>query len=359
MAATAISAKSNGIALLPWQRLLFATAVGASFGTGNGLVPMAPPIAVTVGHAVTAALVVALAFTLLERRPPRLPPWLPRWILQVVGVFLAVPIGVLLPHLLSMAIDIHAAHAPPQMTGLAILIGEGLLFGPWIALGAVVRQREVFAREQALAFELERSELARRALDARFRLLQAQVEPHFLFNTLANVQALVDGGSPRASKVLGNLIAYLRAAVPRMRDRSTTLGQELDLVRAYLELMQMRMPDRLVFRLNVGASADTLECPPMTLLTLVENSVRHGIDPSEEGGNIEVDVAVRAGRCGVRVTDNGVGLATHGSGLGTGLATLRERLQLAFDGDVQLRLTEIEPHGVRAELDFPARQAAQ
>lgn len=359
MTATATSAQPGGTALLPWQRLLFAAGVGAVFGSGNSLTPTAPPIGVTVSHAVTAALIVALAFSLLERRPKRLPPWLPRWTLQVVGVFLAVPIGVVLPHLVSMAIDIHAAHAPPQMTALAILIGEGLLFGPWIALGAVVRQKEVFAREQALAFELERSELARKALIARFRSLQAQVEPHFLFNTLANVQALVDGGSPHASKVLSNMIAYLRAAVPRMRDHVNTLGQELDLVRAYLDLMQMRMPDRLVFRLNVEASVNTLECPPMTLLTLVENSVRHGIDPSEEGGSIEVDVFVRAGRCGVRVTDNGVGLATPGSGLGTGLATLRERLQLAFEGDVQLRLTEIEPHGVRAELDFPARQAAR
>jgi LytS/YehU family sensor histidine kinase len=189
-------------------------------------------------------------------------------------------------------------------------------------------------------------------------LLQAQVEPHFLFNTLANVQALVDGGSPHASKVLENLIAYLRAAVPRMRDRATTLGQELELVRAYLELMRTRMPDRLVFRLNADAGADGYECPPMTLLTLVENSVRHGIDPSEEGGTIEVDVAARDGRCIVRVTDSGVGLAGQSNGLGTGLAALRERLQLAFDGDAQLRLTEVEPHGVRAELDFPARPGA-
>jgi hypothetical protein len=358
MAATAISAKSSGVSPLRWRRMLFAAGVGGVFGALNSLPATAPAAHVTIGHAVVAALVVVLAFGFLERLPARLPPWLPRWILQLVGVVFAVPIGVLLAHSGSMAIDIHSAHEPPQMTGLMVLIGEGLLFGPWIALGAMVRQREVFAREQALAFELERSELARKALDARFRLLQAQVEPHFLFNTLANVQALVDGGSPHASKVLGNLIAYLRAAVPRMRERATTLGQELDLVRAYLSLMQTRMPDRLVFRLSVGTGVETLECPPMTLLTLVENSVRHGIDPSEEGGSIEVDVAARDGRCVVRVTDSGVGLTTQGNGLGTGLATLRERLQLTFDGDVQLRLTENEPHGVRAELDFPARQAS-
>jgi LytS/YehU family sensor histidine kinase len=219
----------------------------------------------------------------------------------------------------------------------------------------MLRQREAFARTQALAFELERSEYDRRALDARLRLLQAQVSPHFLFNTLANVQVLVDTGSPRASGVLKSLIAYLRASVPRLDEPSTTMGQELDLVNAYLEVMQMRMPDRLTFGVQVDPGVRSLRCPPTTLLTLVENAVRHGIDPGEEGGHIDVQVRVLSGRCCLRVTDTGVGLAAGGSGLGTGLATLRERLQLAFGGDAQLRLNAVEPHGVSAEVDFPAQ----
>jgi LytS/YehU family sensor histidine kinase len=220
----------------------------------------------------------------------------------------------------------------------------------------MVRQRETFARNQALAFELERSELERKALDARLRLLQAQVEPHFLFNTLANVQALVDAGSPHASTVLKSLIAYLRAAVPRLHEPTTTLGQELQLVRAYLEVMHMRMPDRLKFALHIDESARELECPPMTLLTLVENAVRHGIDPTEEGGFIDVTVRLHEGRCKVRVVDTGMGLQAGGSGLGTGLSSLRERLQLAFSGNAQLSISEVDPHGVAVELDFPARQ---
>jgi LytS/YehU family sensor histidine kinase len=243
------------------------------------------------------------------------------------------------------------------MMGLIVLLVEGLLCGPWIALGAMLRQRDIFARHQALAFELERSELERKALDARLRLLQAQVKPHFLFNTLANVQALVDAGSPQASRVLASLIAYLRAAVPRMQAEAATLAQELELVRAYLEIMQMRMPDRLQFALNMEPATAKLQCPPMSLLTLVENAVQHGIDPSEIGGRIDLDVWVREGRCHVRVVDTGVGLKSAGGGLGTGLSTLRERMQLAFGGDAQFHLTEIEPHGVCAELSFPARSA--
>jgi LytS/YehU family sensor histidine kinase len=275
--------------------------------------------------------------------------------MQLLAVFIAVPVGVLLAHSISMAIDIHASHQRPQMTALVVLMGEGLLFGPWIALVAMLRQRDIFARNQALAFQLERSELEREASDARLHLLQAQVKPHFLFNTLANVQALVDSGSPRASGVLRSLIAYLRAAVPRLQDSTTTIQQELELAQAYLEVMHMRMPDRLSYSFRVDDAAAGLTCPRMTLLTLVENAVRHGIDPAEEGGRIDVDVSIRAGRCTVRVTDTGVGLRAGAHGLGSGLASLRERLRLAFGGDADLRLEAVAPRGVLACLEFPAR----
>jgi LytS/YehU family sensor histidine kinase len=231
----------------------------------------------------------------------------------------------------------------------------GLLVAPWMAVAALVRQITGAARNQALAFELERSELERRALDARLRLMQAQVQPHFLFNTLANVRALVGTGSPRAPAVLDSLIAYLRAAVPRLDQGATSLGQEADLVRAYLELMHMRMPDRLEFGVHVDEAAASLRVPPMALLTLVENAVRHGIDPSEVGGRIDVTASVRDGRCVARVVDTGIGLQHRGDGLGTGLSTLRERMQLAFGGDAALRIARNVPNGVCAELEFPAQ----
>jgi len=341
-----------------WRRLLLALGLSVFFGTLNSLPPETPPALVTIGHAVVVGLAVVLVFGLLEQYPARLPSWLPRWVLQLIGVVVAVPAGVLLAHSISMAVDVHAAHERPQMAGLIVLLVEGLLFGPWIALGAMVRQRDIFARHQALAFQLERSELEREASEARLRLLQAQVKPHFLFNTLANVQALVDSGSPRASGVLRSLVAYLRAAMPRLQESTTTIGQEVELVRAYLEVMHMRMPDRLRFELRVDERAAALSCPPMTLLTLVENAVRHGIDPGEEGGRIDVDVSVRNGRCSVRVTDTGVGLQSSGRGPGSGLASLRERLQLAFGGDAELSLESIQPHGARASLEFPARVQA-
>src|SRR5207342_279586 len=126
-----------------------------------------------------------------------------------------------------------------RLNGFLIMTMAGLLVGPWAAVAAVLRMSEYRERRQAMSFALERSELERKALDSRLRLLQAQVEPHFLFNTLANVRELVDSGSPQASAVLASLIAYLRAAVPRLdAGAASTLGQELQLVRAYLEIMQ-------------------------------------------------------------------------------------------------------------------------
>lgn len=348
--------KTHGLSLLfGWPRVRFTLLVSLVFGLLLSTVNESPT-PIVVSRALMVGFAAMLAFGILEQWPRRLPRRIARSVLQLIAIVIVIPVAAAFAYIITTGGDPQFEKDEKRVMGYAMLTFTGVLFAPWIAVGAMLKQRDAFAREQALAFELERSKFERNALDARLRLLQAQIEPHFLFNTLANVQALVDAGSPHASKVLASLIAYLRAAVPRMHEPATTLGQESDLVRAYLELMQMRMPDRLQFALHIDPAATKLQCPPMTLLTLVENSVRHGIDPSEEGGRIDVDVWLRDSRCLARVTDTGVGLKTTGKGLGTGLSTLRERLQLAFGNDAQLRLTEVEPHGVCAEIDFPARQ---
>lgn len=311
------------------------------------------------GRLLLVGFVLLLVFGLFERWPKRLPRWIARWALQVAAVAAGVPFAVWLAYTLATL-----GHHPAWWTERDYLIGFatmtvlGLLAAPWIAVAALLRQIKDEARHQALAFELERSEYERKALDARFGLLQAQVEPHFLFNTLANIRELVDEGSPQASAVLANLITYLRAAVPHLHDATTTLQRELELSRAYLEVMHMRMPDRMQFALHVEDAALPLFCPPMSVLTLAENAVRHGIDPSERGGRIDIRVCVRGERCRVEVADTGVGLEHANDGSGTGLANLRERLQLAFGPEARLCLSPQAPHGVVAEVEFPARSAA-
>lgn len=358
MSALSATAKPLGLAqLLGWRRLLCTACVSVALGLillpgwNSGW----PALMLRTS---TLGLAAMLVFGAFERWPGRLPAWLARWVLQVTGVAVAIPLATCLIYVYSTEPgSVPFWQDKDRLEGFVSLSVLGMLVAPWIALGALVRQKDALARHQALSFELERSELERQALDARLRLLQAQVAPHFLFNTLANVQVLVDEGSPQASVVLRNLVAYLRAAVPRLDDAATTLADELELTRAYLELMHMRIPDRLDFTLHVDASSRSLRCPPLTLLTLVENAVRHGIDPCEDGGRIDVQVERRHDRCIVRVTDTGAGLQANRKGLGTGLATLRERLELAFAGDATLDIAPGLPHGVIAEATFPACEA--
>lgn len=344
--------------IVGWRRVRFV--LGAALGAWLLLSPeWRSGLTSVLPRAIAVGLVAMIAFGVTEQWPRRLPRWLARWVLQVIVTALAVPLGSLAMYLGFMALgDPPFWQDQARFEGFFYLTFLGVLIAPWAALAALVRQREAFARHQALEFDLERSELERQALEARLQLLQAQVAPHFLFNSLANVQALVDAGSPKAAPVLRSLTTYLRAAVPRLDDAHTTLADELELVRAYLELMHLRMPDRLAFALRVDDGAGGVRCPPITVLTLVENAVRHGIDPSEDGGRIDLDVALRDGRCIVRVADTGLGLSTSTGGHGTGLATLRARLALSYGDDAHLRLSEVAPHGVCAELDLPAKDAA-
>lgn len=352
---TAGSVGQRLAALFHWRRLRAAAVMAGLFS-----LPLLPIWESNKAGLLLRMFVLCLACTLAygfwERFPRRLPRWVARWVLQVLAVALTVPPTMTLIYVLSTP----AGGTPlwqdmKRLEGLALMIFLGLLIGPWVALGALVRQREALARHQALSFALERSELERRALDASLQLMQAQVQPHFLFNTLANVRALVETGSPRATAVLDSLIAYLRAAVPRLNRTGASLADELALVRAYLDIMQMRMPDRLTFRIEADTDARALACLPMSVLTLVENAVRHGIDPAEDGGSIDVTARMAGSVCHVGVEDTGLGLRPGTGGLGTGLSTLRQRLTLAFGAAASLTLTERAGGGVSARLTFPAR----
>lgn len=358
MNATILPAEARGFArLFAWRRLRY-TLIAALLWSLLLSIGWTSSYGSLLLRTLLISVVLMLIFGLFERWPRRLPRWIARWVLQVVCIAFSLPFIVAIIYYLSTGDG-----APPfytdseRMDGYSVLTGTGLLFAPWVAMSALMRDRDSAVRNQAIAFERERGELERKATDARLRLLQAQVQPHFLFNTLANVRELVDSGSPQASAVLNSLIAYLRAAVPKLQDPVTTIRHEIELVRAYLELMHMRMPDRLQFAIQADDLALDLRCPPMTLMTLVENAVRHGVDPSEVGGRIEVTVRVEDGRVRAQVTDTGIGMRSTGKGLGTGLSTLRERLQLSFGADAHMRLLALEPHGLSAEVYFPAQRA--
>jgi hypothetical protein len=326
----------------------------------------ATPLPVLFGRTMFVALMLVLVFHGVGLLRQSL---LPRWLAQSVAVALTAPVATAIVYLVATSGSVASFVGNPyRVSGFLWIAGCALALGLVVALGALVRERDAMARSQALQFEIERGRLERQALDARLALLTAQIEPHFLFNTLANVQALVDSGSPRAAPVLKSLIAYLRAAMPRLHEgRLPALRDEIDLVRAYLDLMHLRMPDRLQVHIDVDAALLNHRFPPMVLLTLVENAVRHGIDPSEQGGRIEVggrlDPAGR--RALLWVADTGLGLGktvartlpadatdTSTPAAGTGLDNARERLRGLCGSDARLELRANTPRGARAEVEF-------
>jgi signal transduction histidine kinase len=343
-----------------WRRFfadLTLTKIGWAVGWALAVALMLSPIfrpslPVVFGRTLFVAVVVLLAYT--AARQWRQPP-LPRWVLQVLAVVLSAPLATLAMYAVSTGGDLQQMFGEERVSGMVLIGGWGLVLGLIVGLGAMVRERDAQARQQALQFALERETLERQAADAKLAVLQSQVEPHFLFNTLANVQALVESGSARAAPVLASLIAYLRAAMPQLHEGAPTLQREVSLVRAYLELMQMRMPDRLQYGIAIDPALLTLRLPPMTLLTLVENAVRHGIDPSEAGGRI--DVGARrddaSGRIRLWVSDSGRGIDEN-KAPGTGLANLRERLAAVYGADAGLTLTAVQPHGLTVEIDLPS-----
>lgn len=278
---------------------------------------------------------------------------LPRWIVQWAAVMLGAAIGPLIVQLLGTGGSLSAfTGSRPLVGGYFMVMFSTAISGSLLTLGALYQERDATAKAEALQFALERETLQRQAANARLTLLTAQIEPHFLLNTLANVQTLVETGSPQAVPVFRSLIAYLRGAMQQLQQESASLADEERLVQSYLEIMAMRMPDRLRFSMDIAPGLKDLRFPPMALLTLVENAVRHGIDPGMEAG--EIVVGARAvGDSGVLiwVSDTGVGMSET-AGMGLGLTNLQERLKAVFGPTATLELSEQSPHGLRVDLRF-------
>lgn len=233
-----------------------------------------------------------------------------------------------------------------------------------IAKFFIGRSRSALALADRKTREAEVSDVSRQVTEARLQALQAQVEPHFLYNTLANVQALNEVDPPAANQMVGHLIQYLRASLPKMRESTSTVGQELELVRAYLNILQMRMGPRLAF--GIQAPDDVLACafPPMMLPSLVENAIKHGLEPQREGGRIDVVVERVLESHGetlrVSVCDTGKGLSDTPMqpGGGVGLSNLRERLAALYGTRGRFTLTSNEPQGVVARIEVPLQSSA-
>ena len=233
-----------------------------------------------------------------------------------------------------------------------LLVDFGRNFENAQAIRRALKRRISERRKDEMAGMRETAEGKELAI-AKLNLLHAQVEPHFLYNTLASAQLLARSDPAKADRMLGNLITYLRTSIPRTDDAMNTLGDELERAQAYLEIMRIRMGDRLAVQIEVPDALKATMLPPMMVQTLVENAIKHGLEPVPGGGTIWIRANESEGRVAVTVADDGRGFSENGGGTGIGLKNVRERLRLAYGDAASLSIVSNFPKGVAATLAVP------
>ena len=242
-----------------------------------------------------------------------------------------------------------------QVASLLAFVGyflRALLMGGLLTAVLYLVAREVAVAAALHATQITSIALQKQMAEAQVHMLQAQIEPHFLFNTLAHIKHLYLTDPGKGKSMLHNLSAYLRAALPQMRDSHSTLGRELSLTLAYLHVQQARMAERLEVSIAVPEELFGAELPPMMLSTLAENAVKHGIAPLPQGGTIRIAAAREGSRLRVTVADNGIGFQGV-AGSGVGLANTRARLAALYGSHGMLTFAANPVRGVTVCIDLP------
>jgi len=261
---------------------------------------------------------------------------------------------------------VHATVTPSNGTSSVAIVCEPER-GPWIDwllvdygtnlenIEAITRaiSRRVSERRKEEETRVRETATEKELTVAKLSLLHAQVEPHFLYNTLASAQLLTRSDPAKADRMLGNLISYLRHSLPRAEASLSTLGEEVERTRAYLEIMKIRMGERLALQIQVPDALFAVPMPSMMLQTLAENAIKHGLEPLPEGGNVWISARVAGDRASVTVADDGRGFSEDGGGTGIGLKNVRERLRLAYGDAAALSIGANFPKGVAATLTVP------
>jgi hypothetical protein len=304
-------------------------------------------VAMVISYAIGLSIctvIMALLHTLRPNTPILL------WLLILFGVVLGSFIGWNAGSLILNSL-MEIPFGPPGKDFLRAMV-LGAAFGLVISYFSFARSKLAAARALTQEERIRRLSSEKEALEANLRLLQAQIEPHFLFNTLSNIHSLMDTDPGTAKAMLVDFMQYLRTSLLRSRDHMTTLGREIEALEAYLRLFRVRMGERLRYTLDIPEPLKPHAFPPMLLQPLVENALKHGLEPEVEGGGISIRARGENGILRIQVEDTGRGFAGE-TGSGVGLQNVRERLGLLYGEAGRLRLEENRPRGVRAVLEVP------
>ena len=272
----------------------------------------------------------------------------------IAAVFIAVLIGAALDRYYGN--DLQQTFYLRFQTMLVAGLSAGLLYAAVVGAIVYLRAQRVAVVNKLLTTEVKESDIQRQLTETRLRMLQAQIEPHFLFNTLASAQQLAQKGAPDAAKLIGHLVRFLRMSIPSMRDDKGALKREFEQIGAYLAIMQTRMGGRLSFSVSADASVEQFALPPALVMTLAENAIKHGIEPAADGGRIDITAKVDGNTVVVTVADTGVGFVSTDSkdaGGGLGLSNIAQRLQAIYGDAAKVKLMQNTPHGCIATLSLP------
>ena len=246
---------------------------------------------------------------------------------------------------------------PVSSISLSASLGLGLILTVVIYQLAVSAGRAEQAQEAADRERVRSLAAEAMAAQANLKLLQAQIEPHFLFNTLANIVGLIEGRPALARAMLEDLIRYLRATLALTRQETTTLGAEADLMKAYLSIFHYRMGERLSFSIDIGTALRNEPIAPMLLQPLIENALKHGLEPKIAGGSVSVRAARDGALVRIEIADSGLGFDGASPG-GFGLVNVRERLRLLYGDAARLEIQDNPGGGTVVALVIPALRAA-
>lgn len=227
-----------------------------------------------------------------------------------------------------------------------------LFFGTIILYFFLSREKQFEANQELKDAQLKNVSHQKQIAETQLQLLQAQIEPHFLFNSLANVISLIDEDTPRAKQMLESLTRYLRTSLTRSQDTNGCLKDELDLIENYLKILQIRMGERLSYQIDVDEELYSQPFPIMLLQPVVENSIKHGLEPMADGGEIQIKIKQQDNKLIIQILDNGVGLK-QGDLTGFGLMNVRQRLQSLYAESARLKLENRKPKGVQVTIEMP------
>jgi len=333
-----------GLAIVAIVALLDALRASVKFIVTQPFAEWSPYFASALAFAALIGLSILLAVAYAVHRIPR------HGMRQYAAVFGAVAVAsgasvLALVEIPEISLDFALFDFLPELARYSAL--GMLIAGAWLYVRAEAEQSA--ALEQVA---LDSARMDEQAAEARLQVLEAQIEPHFLFNTLAHVKRLYQVDRSAGARMLRNLEAYLAVALPEMRRTQSTLARELAHATAYLDIQQIRMGRRLAYGIDLPPELHDARMPPLMLLTLVENAVKHGLSPSPHGGRIDVRAALDGGRLRIAVADTGVGF-TKSKGGGAGLANIRARLSAQYGSTASLSLSTNAPRGIVATLFVP------